>query len=182
MMTFDKINGNDHLWAVKYDGDCSNILTILFKQWTDIDWLSDFFTNNYADLQAYFRITDVNKAIYDTVNDADCLSCLILDLSPDVDFDTIFRPLSNLDSESVLLSKEKAKGQLNGGHKSWLRIYALRLQEGIYLITGGAIKLTRTMQEREHTLKELTRMELVRNYLLENGVVDVDGFNELVSV
>ena len=26
-------------------------------------------------------------------------------------------------------------------------------------ITGGAIKLTRTMQEREHTLKELRKME-----------------------
>lgn len=29
---------------------------------------------------------------------------------------------------------------------------------GCYIITGGAIKLTRTMQEREHTLKELSKM------------------------
>lgn len=32
------------------------------------------------------------------------------------------------------------------------------------------------MQEREHTLEELNRMEKVRNYLISEGVVDTDGF------
>lgn len=36
---------------------------------------------------------------------------------------------------------------------------AIKLNVGIYIITGGAIKLTRTMQEREHTLQELGKME-----------------------
>ena len=40
-------------------------------------------------------------------------------------------------------------------------IYAIKLEPGIYVITGGAIKLTRTMQEREHTLRELAKMEKV---------------------
>lgn len=35
------------------------------------------------------------------------------------------------------------------------------------MITGGAIKLTRTMQEREHTNEELIRLKQVRNYLKE---------------
>ena len=46
------------------------------------------------------------------------------------------------------------------------------------LSTGGAIKLTPMMAEREHTLNELKRMELVRNYLMDNGIVDVDGIKE----
>lgn len=37
-------------------------------------------------------------------------------------------------------------------------------------------KLTHTMQERSHTLKELETMEMVRNYLIDNGVTDLDGF------
>lgn len=45
-----------------------------------------------------------------------------------------------------------------------------------YIITGGAIKLTRTMQEREHTLAELNKMEQVRNFLLNGGAIDADGF------
>ena len=50
-----------------------------------------------------------------------------------------------------------------------------------YLITGGAIKLTRTMQEREHTIEELRRLELVRNMLIAEGITDLDGFNEFVE-
>lgn len=48
-------------------------------------------------------------------------------------------------------------------------------------ITGGAIKLTRTMQEREHTLKELRKMEQVRNLLIEQGAIDADGFVDYLT-
>lgn len=47
--------------------------------------------------------------------------------------------------------------------------------------TGGAIKLTRTMQEREHTLAELNKMEKVRNFLLNSGAIDAEGFVDYLS-
>lgn len=31
---------------------------------------------------------------------------------------------------------------------------------------------------RQHTLHELKKMEMVRNYLLDNGIVDADGIKE----
>ena len=46
------------------------------------------------------------------------------------------------------------------------------------MVTVGAIKLTHLMAEREHTLNELRKMEMVRNYLLDNGVRDADGIKE----
>ena len=49
---------------------------------------------------------------------------------------------------------------------------------GIYIITGGTIKLTRTMQEREHTLQELEKMEKVRNFLIQERVFDEDSFTD----
>ena len=66
-------------------------------------------------------------------------------------------------------------------HASWLRIYAIKLEPGIYIITGGAIKLTRTMQEREHTLVELARMEKVRRFLLDNDIADKDSFMDFLN-
>ena len=78
----------------------------------------------------------------------------------------------------MLLSREKAKGKRQTAHASWLRLYAIKLDKGIYLITGGAIKLTHLMSEREHTLNELKKMEMVRNYLLGNGIIDADGIKE----
>ena len=123
----------------------------------------------------------MNDAIYDTIEDSDRLQCLILDISPDADLDIIFRPLENSRYADLLLGKEKAKLQVNARHASWLRIYAIKLEPGIYVITGGAIKLTRTMQEREHTLRELGKMEQVRNFLLDHGVVDKDAFVDYMS-
>ena len=43
------------------------------------------------------------------------------------------------------------------------------------------IKLTRTMQEREHTLAELNKMEQVRNFLLAGGAIDAEGFVDYLS-
>lgn len=180
-MNFDKILNNNTLWAVRYDGADDNALQQLFSQWSDPEWLVEFFTENISDLKSFFKITDINQAIYDTIDDGMRMQCLILDISPDADLDRIFRPLSNNRASEVLLGKEKAKIKERATHASWLRIYAIKLEPGCYIITGGAIKLTRTMQEREHTLAELNKMEQVRNYLLNSGAIDADGFVELLS-
>lgn len=71
-----------------------------------------------------------------------------------------------------------AIGDSSRRHPSWLRIYAIKIDQGAYLVTGGAIKLTATMAERSHTLSELAKLEKVRNYLMDNGVFDKDGLTE----
>ena len=55
------------------------------------------------------------------------------------------------------------------------------MEPGIYVITGGTIKLTRTMQEREHTLVELARMEKVRRFMLDNYIMDKDSFDDYMK-
>lgn len=180
-MKFDKILENNTLWAVRYDGAEDNALQEVFSQWNDPEWLVDFFLKNVADLESYFKITDINQAIYDTIDDNMRMQCLILDISPDADLDYIFRPLHNSRANEIVLGKEKAKIKDRPNHASWLRIYAIKLEPGCYIITGGAIKLTRTMQEREHTLAELTKMEQVRNYLIEESVIDANGFVDLLT-
>ena len=132
-------------------------------------------------MESYFKITDVNQAIYDTIEDGERLQCIIMDISPDADLDKIFRPLENSRTSEILLGKEKARLRNTPRHASWLRIYAIKLEPGIYIVTGGAIKLTRTMQEREHTLIELARMEKVRRFLLDNDIVDKDSFVDFMN-
>ncbi|MCO6024280.1 hypothetical protein NG821_00195 [Prevotella cerevisiae] len=175
-MTFDDITNDGRLWAVRYDGCIDNVLDKLFDQWNDIDWLRNFFRNNMNDLTSYFHITDVNEAIADTIEDSGRLECMIMDLSPSADLDTLFRPLNNYQTSAMLLDKEKARLKRYIHHTSWLRIYAIRLSEGAYIITGGAIKLTATMEERTHTATELKKMECVRNFLLAEGIVDNESF------
>lgn len=180
-MTFEQITENDKLWAVRYDGCLDNVLDTILDQWNDVVWLRDFFKTNFEDLTSYFKITDVNQAIYDTIEDSEQLQCLIMDISPDANLDEIFRPLENSRTSEILLGKEKARLHNTPRHASWLRIYAIKLEPGIYVVTGGAIKLTRTMQEREHTLAELARMEKVRSYMLDNNIIDKDSFDDYMK-
>lgn len=173
-MTFDKIIDDGRLWAVRFDKDNQNALQKVLNQWSDAEWLADFFTQNLDDLISYFRITNIEDAIYQTMEDRDELACIIMDISPDVNLDRFFRPLENNRSSEMILGKEKGRPH----RKSWLRLYAIKLSVGIYIITGGAIKLTRTMQEREHTLQELEKMEKVRNFLVREHVFDEDSFTD----
>lgn len=180
-MKFDHITDNGDLWAVRYENGLDNVLDTILDQWNDVVWLRSFFKQNTADLESYFKITDVNQAIYDTIEDSEKLQCLIMDISPDANLDEIFRPLENERTSEMLLGKEKARLRNTARHASWLRIYAIKLEPGIYIITGGAIKLTRTMQEREHTLVELARMEKVRRFLIDNGISDMDSFTDYLT-
>jgi hypothetical protein len=181
MMTFDDITEDGRLWAVRYDGESDNVLYTLFDQWNDVMWLRSFFKENMNDLSSYFKITDVNEAIYHTIEDSEKLQCLIMDITPDADLDAIFRPLENSRTKDILLGKEKARLRKEVKHASWLRIYALKLANGIYIITGGAIKLTATMQERSHTLAELTKMEKVRQFLLDEQIIDDESFIDYLN-
>ena len=104
-----------------------------------------------------------------------------MDISPETDLSKIFRPLDNNQASDVMLQKEKTRLKRKYGHSSWLRLYAIKLIQGNYIITGGAIKLTATMQEREHTRQELVKIDKVRRYLLEEGIIDDEGFIEYIS-
>ena len=52
----------------------------------------------------------------------------------------------------------------------------------MYVITGGAIKLTLKMEEREHTRQELVKLEQVREFLLSENIIDDDSFVEYMNM
>ncbi len=177
-MKFKDLLNNGKLWAVVYDQDDVDILTKTLSFWLDPIELRSFFTANKKDLFPFFKVETVEQAIFDTIADATSLACLILDINYETNLDELFRPLDNKRVREMILSREKAKGKRVSGHPSWLRIYALRLDEGIYLVTGGAIKLTHTMQERKHTNQELIKIKLVRDFLLGNNILDSKRIKE----
>lgn len=180
-MEFERITDDGRLWSVVYEGKETNALDELFEKWEDVTWLRSFFESNMNDLALYFKITDVNTAIYDTLDDNECLQCLILDISPEANLDNLFRPLENNRLQEMVLGREKARLKNRPRHASWLRIYAIKLEPGIYIVTGGAIKLTATMGERQHTIDELEKMEKVRSLLLSEGIVDTEGFIDYIA-
>ena len=177
-MKFERLTEDGRLWATVYDEETENVFDSTFEKWFDVAWLKSFFESNADDLASFFHITNIDQAVFDTLDDATELHCLILDLSPDTELDHLFRPLENWRAGEALLSRERAKGH-HFEHPSWLRLYAIRLESNRYIITGGAIKLTATMKERTHTLHELERQNRVRDFLIAEGIIDYNGLNEL---
>lgn len=173
------IKGYDHLWAVKEPNKEYDELTALFEKWNDADFLLDFFMDNLEDLTEYFHIKKVSQAIQDTFDDADELEELILEFPYTEDLDSLFKPLDITDTRSTELTRQKARNWNRDRHASWLRVYAIRLEPNVYVVTGGAIKLTHLMQDREHTKLELQKLNKCKAYLKANGVFDSNSFIDL---
>ena len=173
------IKGYNHLWAVKNPDKELDELTSLFEQWNDANYLFKFARDNIDDLKSYFKIERVSQAIQDTFEDSDALEELILTFPYTEELDTLFKPLDVTDTKSMELTRQKARNWERERHDSWLRIYAIRLEPNVYVVTGGAIKLTRAMQDKEHTMIELNKLNKCKEFLKRNGVFDKDSFIDL---
>ena len=181
-MVFERIlEGKDHLWAVRDMKKPKNELALLFDSWNDIGFLMDFFMENLDDLKQFFHIRRISDAIDDTMDDAEELQRLILDIPYTENLDELFTPLGSADLTIRELTREKARNWDRINHASWLRVYAIRLEKNIFVVTGGAIKLTRSMQERPHTQEQLDKLNSCRQFLLDNGVFDADSFISLIE-
>lgn len=170
-----------NLFAFRYAGEENDEFTRLFELWQDPEYLEDFFETHKSDLQdGFWGNISVESAIIETFNYAQIFEKQLLDLSKQSEkeqlrgLEEIFSPLHDSQFQIFTLGKSKAKS-------TWLRIYALRIDKDVYIITGGAIKLTQKMQDREHTMTELRKLESCRNFLLDQGIVDFDGIIEEIE-
>ncbi len=177
---------NEALLSIQYQDDRYedkkvNAFELCFKQWQDVSYLEDFFESHKQDLQSdFWSKIDVVDAVMQTLNEAqkfidDILYCAKEGKTEsDNSLDNIiFKPLHKEDT-TYIRQKSKAYGS-DGGH-SWLRIYAIRLDSNLYLVTGGAIKLVKSMQEREHLALELKKLDFVAGYLKSLGLEDATDY------
>lgn len=159
----------------------------LFNLWQDTSYLFCFFNRHLEDLKSgFFGVISVEEAILITINEAynfeqELLSVAKNKINTAQSLREIFRPLSDSDKDKYpipLYLKSKAYGS----RKSWLRLYALRLNDNIYIITGGGIKLTRTMNTRIHLKNELKKLDILKQFLIDQGIVDYDGMIDFIEL
>lgn len=172
----------DCLYAIRYDSEEADEFERLFDQWQDIEYLEGFFEDNKQDLQhGFYGTFSIEEAVKATRNEARWLQQEFRKMARKTvseqnrGLDALFKPLDNNQYRLIELIKSKTKGNRN---RSWLRIYAIRVDANLYVVTGGAIKLTATMKERAHTQKELQKIERCREYLRTQGLIDEQSFKE----
>jgi hypothetical protein len=171
---------NNSLLSVQFDKEESDEFTLLFDKWNDIEFLEQFFEDNKADLQSgFFGNISIEEAVFRTIDEAEMLEEYIRTVAQtgkvnpeESRLDLLFSSLHKNDY-SIQLLQSKAYGS---GRRSWLRLYAIRIAENLYVVSGGAIKLTETMNNRPHLLRELQKLKVTQHYLKEIDLLNENDY------
>lgn len=168
------------LRSFKYSGQDSDEFDRLFDKWYDPIYLEDFFKQNEKDLKSgFYGKISIKEAVMLTISEAEELEKQLMGIYDSTDehpkfLNSLFKPLDNTTLTKDGLEKSKAYGTIE---KSIIRLYAIKVPDNSYVITGGAIKLTKTMMESKHTQDELIKMDNCLAYLRNQGIYDEDGLN-----
>lgn len=152
----------------------------LTNKWTDLGYLRGFYDENVKYFGAdFWKGISKEDFVLSIFRDIPHLLRQIKQMCIDGTIDKIFKPLDDRQyqtSHVSLLEVKSYQGNLKG--RLILRVYAIRLEQGSYLITGGAIKVTEQMKDHPLTKLEVEKINYTKNYLCNNGVFDVDSFED----
>lgn len=194
----------DSLYAIRYEGteddefennefqddqSKKDEFRRLFSNWTDPEYLDAFFTKNQTDLHKdFFDFISIEDAILLTIEEAGLLEQELIDIAENGKngnhdtLQTLFKPLNNRE-ESIYPIPDYQKSKAYGNErKSWLRIYAIRIDKNVFVVTGGAIKLTANMNDRDHLTAELNKLDLVKRFLIEEDIIDNESIVDYLEL
>ncbi len=162
-----------NLFAFHFEGVKMNELRRLLTLWNDTAYLHEFVTNNKSDVP---NNVSIRTLVFQLIKDANDIDDTIIEISsnPKRSLEEFFKPLDNQEYHIVELSKQK-------GRKNYLRLFAIKIDNNCFVITGGAIKFHHLNKDRPHTQKEMQKIDRCRDYLKDNGVFDADSFYEFLN-
>jgi hypothetical protein len=167
------------LFAIQYKNQQLNEYKRIIEYWSDPELVEAFLVDNQDDLPDGITIF---KALHFIQEEIDLINDKIDEIinDPSKSLDQFFAPLNNNEYRERQLSQRKGKADVR--RTKYLRLYAIRIEPNMYVITGGAIKLPlqHMMDEKSHTEKELKKLNKIKDYLNENGVFDDDSFYEFL--
>ena len=179
----------DSLYAFRYNDNISDEFKRLFEAWSDAEYLESFFEEHKADLQKeFYDYITVEDAIFQTLDEASDLEQELIEIAENgktnnnENLQTIFKPLNNRDKDKHPIPDYQESKVYGANRKSWLRIYAIRIEKNVFIITGGAIKLVPRMNDRDHLKDELEKLDKVKEFLIEEGIIDNDSIVEFLEL
>lgn len=163
------------LWSVEYKGEDLNAFEKILRNWQDAEYVYAFCVEQLADVQKKFgHAIDPENAADQLMEEAEDLLRFLVRLAKRRPFSAVlqhaFKPLNNFEPNMAVLQLSKASARTSNRKEPKLRIYAVRIGENSYVVTGGAIKLTNKMEDRPHTKDQLARLKMVRDWLRKEGI------------
>ena len=170
---------SQRLYGVSYVDGTVDAFTEFFDRLYDVEWVRKFCKYHEDDIKKSFP-GGINQAVMAILEEAGILEKLMLkmEFNKHLKLQQVFKPLSNHEHYLYELQLSKASAKIRHWHKPVLRLYGIRIDADSYVITGGAIKLTHRMEDRQHTKIELKKLERVRNWLKAEGIFDGDDLTQ----
>jgi hypothetical protein len=177
----------NHLYSVQYKGCNESEFSRLFKQWKNPELVEVFLDTNKKELDNHFwkdRNMTQSKARRLITQEAIDTEDHFFDLYENTrkgdvpDFNQEFFFLDKHVYQFSLRSKHKMYGTHEKEFPAFLRIYAIRIDNNCFLITGGSIKLTQSMNESKYLIKELEKLNNVQSWLEKEYIADSDDLNK----
>ena len=166
-----------YIYSIKYDDQEYCEFDRLFDAWNDMTEVVDFmrshqeYLNNPIWGQTYTPESAARK-VRDEANELDDLFYRLSENTSDgeqPDYDSHFK---YLDGKYQVYEYIPMKSY-GTGKPSFLRMYAIKLKNNLYVITGGGIKLADTIQNSPDLQKHvLQNIDKVRTWLIQNGIID----------
>ena len=174
-MTIDRIFV-ENLFAFHYNDEEDNELDRLLELWNDPEYLHNYFieNENFIINNPSLNISSESQFIQNVIENAQDTDEILEELSENQNLEEFFIELSESQPLYEILSKRK-------GRKNILRIYAIKIDKNCFVITGGAIKITKKMQEHKTTTNELKKLEKCKSFLKEQDIINSDSFYELLN-
>lgn len=163
------------LWSFHYAGEEDNEYDRMMKLWNDTEHIYEFLKVNQNDIP---KTKSIQKIVFEILDDAIELDEKLIEItsSNDKKLKHFFQALNNQEYKAKILSLQK-------GRESLLRMYAIKIDDDTYVITGGTIKLPlhHLMEDREHTRIELEKLTFAKDYLKSKQVFDEESFFEFLN-
>lgn len=172
----------NRIYSIKYDDeDTTEYYRLFNKEWTDLDFLMDFFQSHseFTENEYWgFLGNDPEIAAARVLEDANMLEPHLKELAENSengerpDLETYFKPLNGKYGYDIEHIPVKGYGVLES---TFLRLYAIRLEANCYLIVYGGIKLNSSIQNSPGLQENVFRkIDKVKQYLVDECIIDKD--------
>ncbi|MDI3318414.1 hypothetical protein [Pinibacter soli] len=166
------------LWAVIYPEHEIDIFDACYRNWSNEEFIRSFVNERFDSLDSiFFKDATVSNIISTIKLEVVKFAVELLNANEEIEgcksLDQLFKRLyGNVESLHFDHDDErKARPSIQG---SILRLYAILLDDGTYLVTGGTIKLYKAMIGPEFKV-EFDNVKRVKVFLKAHGIADVQG-------
>jgi hypothetical protein len=174
---------SEGVYAMLFDDQTENEYDRLFNFWDDPELVLEYVKENIEYLKRpYFEGASVEDIAEKVDKESEELEILIEEYFHDEDktLQMLFIPIGQ---QAIIPEHQQTKAFVSDRKyfpKPVLRMYAIRINENTFVITGGAIKLVKKMKEHLDTKLELDKLEMAKVFLASKGFDTIEALKIII--